>query len=106
MVGLATTILLEFPLCVTLFFLFEPFALTLYIHHGRKEAKSAQGLYPWTPENGQKDSGLWLVIPAHRPVWLGLCGPCPSLLNGFWSVPYGWVPAAVVTMAPWLAAPT
>lgn len=31
MVGLATTILLEFPLCVTLFFLFEPFCT--YIVH-------------------------------------------------------------------------
>ena len=30
------------------------FALTLYIHRGRKEAKSAQGASPWTPENGQR----------------------------------------------------
>ena len=30
------------------------FALTLYIHRARKEAKSAQGASPWTPENGQR----------------------------------------------------
>ena len=50
------------------------FALTLYIHRGRKEAKSAQGASPWTPENGQR-----------TPAWGGCSNPPPCLSWAVWS---------------------
>ena len=87
MVGLATTILLEFPLCVTLFFLFEPFC-TYIVHPPRqKGGKERPGGKPLDPGERPKDSGLGFAIPTRRPVCLGLYGPLSFVLNGFWSVP-------------------
>ena len=62
MVGLATTILLEFPLCVTLFFLFEPFCT--YIVHPPKEK-----VYRAALPNGEA-----LLLPQPEAEILGLAG--------------------------------
>ena len=51
------------------------FALTLYIHRGRKEAKSAQGLCPWTPENGQRTPAWGLQFQPAALFVLGGAAP-------------------------------